>query len=412
MTLFKQKHDKNIKCNNNSFVSLDAQHTIFLKEFYDDKVNTIPQLKKERQILQNMLKQKMNKLLIDDIFKLEEEIDTKTEQIQALKNKKRDYFQNNSKLIFDYFENKKNIEQSIPQNEIYLMNNKNKILQSFFKMDTNNNSRFNATTDDVGSNPNDVSNNRTHSNIRQVSNINNNMVMKYLNNVDDKFIDVNAFMFSADLCTLCKKGDLVPYEDEGILICNHCSHTFPYLSENEKPSYKETPKEISFYAYKRLNHFKEVLAQFQAKETTQISQDVIMRIQMQIKKERIQLETLTNEVMREILRKLGYDSKFYEHIPFIKHKMGIKPIIMSRNLEEDLYNDFNELQAPYFRHCPDNRENFLNYNYTAYKLCERRQHYEFLSHFHMIKDRHKLIEHDSIWEKMCRDLGWQYIPTI
>ena len=33
---------------------------------------------------------------------------------------------------------------------------------------------------------------------------------------------------------------------------------------------KEPPKEVCFYAYKRINHFREILAQFQAKETTQI----------------------------------------------------------------------------------------------------------------------------------------------
>ena len=38
-----------------------------------------------------------------------------------------------------------------------------------------------------------------------------------------------------------------------------------YLIENEKPSYKEPPKEICFYAYKKINHFKEILAQFQGK---------------------------------------------------------------------------------------------------------------------------------------------------
>ena len=31
---------------------------------------------------------------------------------------------------------------------------------------------------------------------------------------------------------------------------------FQYLIENEKPSYKEPPKEVCFYAYKKINHFK------------------------------------------------------------------------------------------------------------------------------------------------------------
>ena len=37
---------------------------------------------------------------------------------------------------------------------------------------------------------------------------------------------------------------------------------------------------------------------------------------------------MTNKKAKDILKKLGYN-KFYEHIPFIKDKLGIKPPIMS-----------------------------------------------------------------------------------
>ena len=67
---------------------------------------------------------------------------------------------------------------------------------------------------------------------------------------------------------------------------NECYKNVPYLVENDKPSYKEPPKEVCFYAYKRINHFREILAQFQAKETTQIPEEVIENIKLQIKKER------------------------------------------------------------------------------------------------------------------------------
>ena len=76
-------------------------------------------------------------------------------------------------------------------------------------------------------------------------------------------------------------------EHEGLLVCNECSSGTSFLIENEKPSYKEPPKEVCFYAYKRINHFREILAQFQAKETTQIPDTVIATIKHQIKKERI-----------------------------------------------------------------------------------------------------------------------------
>ena len=185
----------------------------------------------------------------------------------------------------------------------------------------------------------------------------------------------------------------------------------PYLIEHEKPSYKEPPKEVCFYAYKRINHFREILAQFQAKETTQIPPEVLTNIKAQIKKERIQLKQMTNKKAKDILKKLGYN-KYYEHIPFIKDKLGIKPPVMSQKLEDILCNLFMEIQRPYATHCPDDRVNFLNYYYVLYKMCELLGETEFLPYFPMLKDPVKRIEQDEIWKKICLELHWEFISTI
>ena len=84
-------------------------------------------------------------------------------------------------------------------------------------------------------------------------------------NLDDSFLNINNYTYCENTCNYCKIGELIPVEDEGILVCNECHTHIPFLIENEKPSYKEPPKEVCFYAYKRINHFREILAQFQAK---------------------------------------------------------------------------------------------------------------------------------------------------
>ena len=48
-----------------------------------------------------------------------------------------------------------------------------------------------------------------------------------------------------------------------------------------------TPSEVSYFAYKRINRLNEWLAQFQAKESTEIPKDVFDLIWIEIKKERI-----------------------------------------------------------------------------------------------------------------------------
>jgi len=152
------------------------------------------------------------------------------------------------------------------------------------------------------------------------------------------------------------------------------------------------------------------LSQFQAKESTDIPISVIEVIQQQIKKERIELSSLTNKKTKEILKKLGYN-RYYEHIPFIKDKLGIKPPVMTPQLEDTLCNLFMDIQIPYSKYCPNDRVNFLNYYYTLYKLCELLGEMQYLEYFPMLKDQKK-IEQDEIWKKICNDLSWDFIPTI
>ena len=384
MPTFKPKPSKKIKFNKKTSVTLDTKHKEFLNEFSKDETNVIPELKFERKKLKENLKNNCDKLSIEQKLDIEDKINDITEKIKETKEKKKEYFLDNSQFIFDYFENKKNISTgSLSQT----VTGKTKALNNFFKI----------KQDDAETIKN--------------QNKNNNIVQKYLSNIDDSFLEVNSFVYPTDVCQICHKGELIPLEDEGILVCNNCSRSISYLIENEKPSYKEPPKEVCFYAYKRINHFKEILAQFQGKETTQIPPEIIENIKLQIKKERIELAQITNVKTKEILKKLGYN-KYYEHIPFIKDKLGIKPPIMSPELEETLCNLFIELQSPYSKYCPDDRVNFLNYYYTAYKLCELLGEEKYLPFFPMLKDKEKRIEQDTIWKKICEELDWEFIHTI
>jgi hypothetical protein len=410
MPTFKYKTNKKITVDDKSITTLDNRHKEMQLHFLHVKKVIIPNLLKEKKELTNLLNSNSNNINNNNsnIFKgdnhddrnncnkeeengsdgnitipIEKQLEIKDRisdiksTLKAHKNNIKQYYLSNSKYIFDYFENKKEISNG---------NTKTKILNSFFKLDGENNR------------------------VNELTSLNDNNVKKFLSNIDESFINVNDFMFQTDICKYCNIGELIPVEHEGILVCNHCSKYVMYLFESEKPSYKEPPKEACFYAYKRINHFKEILAQFQAKETTQIPAEVIDNIKLQIKKERISLSKFTNTKAKDILKKLGYN-KFYEHIPYIKDKLGIKPPIMTQQLEEQLCNLFMEIQGPYAKYCPDDRVNFLNYYYTIYKLCELLGQTQFLCYFPLLKDREKQIEQDEIWKKICADLNWEFIPT-
>lgn len=376
MVGFKHKNTKKIVINSKQTTTLDGKHSDMLDEFNNNNSKLFPSLETEKEALKQKLSENKEnpRLSIEELLDIKERIKNIRIQIRDTKWKEKNYLLSNSNIIFDYFEEKKKISEGT--NELTR-------LDKFFNIKKNKT----KTTE------------------------NKNNVQKYLVNVDDSFLNIDSFINHTDVCKSCNKGELIPVDHEGILICNNCHVTLKYLVDNEKSSYKEPPKELCFYAYKRINHFREILAQFQAKETTQIPDEVLLNIKLQIKKERIGLHQITNKKAKEILKKLGYN-KYYEHIPFIKDKLGIKPPIMSPELEETLCNLFMEIQAPYARYCPDDRVNFLNYYYTVYKLCELLNQVQFLEFFPMLKDREKRIEQDEIWKKICNELDWEFIPTI
>jgi hypothetical protein len=377
MPSFKHKTNKKILVDKKRIMTLDSVHRGLQSEFNLINTEVLPELIRKKNEIMKKLNNTENPLDVNEKIELQDSLYDIKQEIYKNKKKVKDYYLNNSKFIFDYFENKKEITNGT---------NKTTILNSFFKV---NDKSFDEN---------------------ELNRVNENNVQKFFTNLDQTFININDYIYVTDICQSCNKGEMIPVEHEGIMVCNVCAKQVTYLIENEKPSYKEPPKEACFYAYKRINHFKEILAQFQAKETTQIPEEVLENIKQQLNKERIPLSKFTNSKAKEVLKKLGYN-KYYEHIPFIKDKLGIKPPIMTPELEETLCNLFMEIQGPYAKFCPDDRVNFLNYYYTVYKLCELLEKNEFLSYFPMLKDKEKRIEQDDIWKKICEELNWIFIPT-
>jgi hypothetical protein len=213
-------------------------------------------------------------------------------------------------------------------------------------------------------------------------------------------------------CPECS-AEMIFSANEAIFTCADCGHQQFVLIDSDKPSYKDPPREVSYYAYKRINHFNEWLAQFQAKESTEIPTEVYDAICAELKKERIlDYRTLARQKVREILKKLKYN-KYYEHVPHIINRLnGQHAPVMSREVEEKLRYMFKEIQPSFIRHCPRGRSNFLSYSYVLYKFCQLLELDDFLPCFPLLKSHEKLYMQDNIWQKICVDLGWEFIRTI
>ena len=120
---------------------------------------------------------------------------------------------------------------------------------------------------------------------------------------------------------------------------------FQIIINSEKVSYKDPPREVSYFAYKRINHFNEWLAQFQAKESTEISDEIYADIYNEITKNiNMDIQKIKPKQVKSILKKLGYN-KYYEHIPHIINVLnGKKAPSLSRKEEGQLRTLFKEIQ--------------------------------------------------------------------
>ena len=203
------------------------------------------------------------------------------------------------------------------------------------------------------------------------------------------------------------------FMSDGKMICPNCGDEKFILIDSDKPSYKEPPRELSYFAYKRINHLNEWLAQFQAKESTDIPQEVYDKILLELKKERMDdISQLSTQKLREILKKLKLN-KYYEHVPHIINRLnGVPPPTISREIEEELRRMFKEIQMPFHKFCPKDRKNFLSYSYVLHKFMQLLEMDEFLPCFMLLKSREKLHQQDQIWKKICEYLRWEFIPSV
>jgi ribosomal protein S27E len=218
-----------------------------------------------------------------------------------------------------------------------------------------------------------------------------------------------------DVCKTCAYSNIIHFHDTSDLVCDGCGAIVAALI-SEELTYREeqeTSEKIVNYSYKRENHFNEWLSQFQAQEMTTIPGEVIDQLRSELKKMKIKnLEDITHAKIRGLLKKLRLN-KYYEHVPYITNILnGIKPPNMPQELEEYLRIMFKDIQKPFDDNCPTERKNFLSYSYVLYKFCELLGEDDYLQYFPLLKSKEKLYQQDVIWNKICHDLKWEFIPTV
>ena len=366
---------------------------------FNNQQKNIPNLMKilKKLILNRDKLEDKNKIKLMNI-----RIDKLKQKIIKYKKKENiiNYYLNTGGFLHNYYNNKKSkkINNNIDNITNNPRNNKQKI--SFVKSNINlknhnnhyennkNNSEIkNKSNKEDDNNPNSIINMFNNPNkLQQEHQFKNTKISNFIkteSNFDrteylDNYLKIMNKNYTShiiydkniNMCENCNI-ELVEYKQSGVQICSKCGIQKRYIIENDKPSFKDPPPEVSYFAYKRINHFNECLTQFQGKESTIIPQEIYDKLLIEIKKERItNLATLNYEKIRKYLKKLKLN-KYYEHIPHILNRInGIPPPTLSKQLEEKLRLMFKEIQIPFREVCPKTRKNFLSYYYILHKFVE------------------------------------------
>src|SRR4029078_13416817 len=135
------------------------------------------------------------------------------------------------------------------------------------------------------------------------------------------------------ICKDCNIEKIINTND-GTYICENCGDTESITLGCSKSSKNGSNKEKPKYPYKRINHFKDWLSQFQAKETTDIPDEIYNLVINELSKHKYKTikdyKQLKPQFMKSILKKLGLVD-YYEHIIHIIYKLnGNPPPIITR----------------------------------------------------------------------------------
>ena len=391
---FKVKSSK--RSNPEARTTLDAIHNQKVQNMIDQKENINAYKDKLEQ-----LKKKISETTSDiEIWRLEREAETLEKKIKTVGDDSElmDYFLRTGDILYNYYDIQDQIQQGTKTS------NSTKAKPGSIL----------AILEEVAQREGQETRNTVVIPQAQKGLQRNQLLNDYLQ-LEDPSMARNTVEEYDDPWTTCEAcgNEMIMCLNEANLTCSKCGHQEFILVDSDKPSYKDPPREVCYYAYKKINHFNEWLAQFQAKESTEIPNEIYDTILIQLKKERItNMSSLKPTKLREILRKMKA-SKYYEHIPHIINRLnGQNAPFMSREDEEKLRHMFREIQPSFKKHRPAGRRNFLSYGYILYKFCELLEMDEYLGCFPLLKNRDKLYLQDKTWEKICEDQNWEYIRTV
>ena len=238
MIIFKEKVKK--KCDHP--VNIDNKHSEILKLFehqpqmVNDLKTKLTTYTDDYDNLSSIDNTVITNEQLEKKFELKFQIDEMEKKIIHIEqhNNPVKYFVHTGHTLFQYYNKVNVVEQTLPTIE-----NKNPLSKSILEF-------FKTHTVLTPQAPEKVSTNLATKT---------QMMDKYMSYVDRRYITDKNKEDDIEVCNTCNTQKLFIHA-EGIMVCQKCGIQDYVLIDCDKPSYKEPPKEIAYFAYKRINHFK------------------------------------------------------------------------------------------------------------------------------------------------------------
>jgi len=354
--------------------TLDKKHKEIIKIFENEKENTSDFLIQIENINDtiNKMDQYRDKFSMDDLnirAELIKKRDDLTEKINDIKYNEMDYYDKTGDLIVQYYEKKNGSESN------------DRVKKSINIMDFFTGKKQEST-----------------------SNITN-IFEQYWKRIEGVRINCDDGTKRIKYCLECNVEKILDY-GVSAYVCQCCGDLEEIILDEDRKIKNYSP-------YRKINHFREWLNQFQAKESPEIDEDVYKNIIIELNKNRItDYSELKKKKMKTILKKLGYNS-YYEHIHYIINKLSnLPPPKITRDMEKIFIKMFILIEEPWELYKKPDRKNFMSYSYVLYKFCELLELDHLLDCFTLHQDPNILAANDEIWEKICKYLNWQFICSF
>ena len=273
-----------------------------------------------------------------------------------------------------------------------------------------NNITNNITTNNITNNTttNNITNNTTTNNTKQSSEVLKDVIQELENKQPEIIPMIN------EICEEC--DDVMILESRSsMLVCSCCGNWREYIDATSSHMAYGEEVEFTAFAYLRLNHFNERLTYSQAKESTRITDEDLQKVMDRLIEKRItDPNKITMEITYNVAKELKMRHIYKQNTQLWCRITGKSPPRLLPIHEEWLRDMFRAVNQLWNKYKPDERKNFLSYNYCLYKFCELLNFPDEIKNLYkLLKGDKKLEKQDEIFKKVCEDpkLQWEFIPS-